>query len=140
MKSRELRQLIREELNRIVVEDESSFIQSADRRIDRSTLKKALQTLKTSLSTEGWQVITKYISGAAAGGWNRAYAILQLAAVFGDAKSRKELGNFDQVKSTLSLKKADLRSYTNTILYGLLDTGDLIQDPKTKRYIPNTVK
>jgi len=136
MKLQEFKKLIREEIQNYLKEDE---IESTDIKLDKlnvKTIKEYLRYLKSKLSPEGWDIVFKFIKGST--GWNRGYTIIQLAAIFGNTKALKDLGPGDSnIKATKALRKGDLQSYTNKSLYGLIDTGDLIQDPVTKKYKAN---
>jgi len=86
--------------NRVSKESESSY---------NKDVKGALKRLKAKLSPEGWQILVKFIKGHAEGGYNRPEMILSLS------------------KPGKSFTKTQLRSYGNTILFGLIETGDLIK-------------
>lgn len=82
------------------------------------TLKDSLAKLKLKLSPEGWEIIKKFIEGHNEGGYNRPEIIINLA-------------NSDKTP----ISKSSLASYSNKILYGLIDTSDLLLDPETKKYM-----
>ena len=82
-------------------------------------LKQALSTLKSKLSSEGWEVIKDFIHGHSKGGYNRPNTIMKIAKNDG-------------------LTKTALRSYSNTELFGLIDSGDLVLNPDNNKYFLKT--
>jgi len=80
-------------------------------------VEKAIRFLETKLSPEGFKVLVLFMWRRAKGGWNRDNHILTLAEVFDT--------NFEYIDPYLI--KSNLRSYKNTDLYGLIETGDLVK-------------
>jgi hypothetical protein len=133
MKISELRPLIKEEIDAVLKEDGvADIMKNADSRIPRQKLKNALAYLKRVVSPEGWKYIDKFCAGAK--GLNRGEKIFELAATFGHGPSRSDLYPDNPIRKMMSISKGNLSSYENKDLYGLIDTGDLVLDPATKRY------
>ena len=120
-----LKALIKECYKEVLAENEEMDISDITPRIYNNrgygdSIKDSLQKLKSKLSPEGWKLIVQFTQGHREGGFNRPAILSRLA----DA-------------DVSPLGKGDISSYNNKILYGLIDTGDLIQDPKTKKYTLN---
>jgi ribosomal protein S20 len=121
-----LKSLIRECYKEVLAENEEMDISDITPRIYNNrgygnTVAPMLQKLKSKLSPAGWQIITKFTQGHKEGGFNRPAILDRLAKA-----------------DVTPISKGDIISYNNKILYGLIDTGDLIQDPVTKKYTLNT--
>lgn len=71
--------------------------------------RKALTKLKPMLSPEGWEVVKKFMKGAT--GWNRWHIIDRYLPQW--------------VQPGVKVSKSWLRSYANTDLMKLIDTGDI---------------
>ena len=121
-----LKSLIKECYKEVLAENEEMDISDITPRIYKNkgygnTVAPMLQKLKSKLSPAGWQIITKFTQGHKEGGFNRPAILDRLAKA-----------------DVTPISKGDIISYNNKILYGLIDTGDLIQDPVTKKYTLNT--
>lgn len=78
---------------------------------------KDINFLESILSPEGFKVVEKFMRGGLDCGYNRYWIIRKLADTF-DPESY-----YEEPKLT----KSDLRSYSNTVLYELIETGDLVK-------------
>lgn len=75
---------------------------------------KQLNILKQALNPEGWKILETFMKGAT--GMNRYWTIKSLSDLYSG--------------KIASITKGTLQSYTNKVLFGLLETGDLIQKQK----------
>lgn len=87
-----------------------------DRRLDRKKLTKELNFIKSKISKEGWEIICKFVKGAA--GANRSWIITHLYELI---KGKRTLLTFSQIDS-----------YTNKDLRELVKTGDFNMDASKK--------
>jgi len=127
MKVSEFRNLIREEIRKVINEDESGW--------DNTTVDRALKLLKAKLSPEGYAIVQKFANSAATKSMkgNRYSMITNLAYVFG---LKVDSIMDDKIEKTRSLNLGDLKSYENKSLYKLIDTGDLVPSDMYKgRYV-----
>lgn len=111
-----VKESLREEYSESEITPRENFL-AKGRHGNAAYVDKAIKYLESRLSTEGVEVLHKFMKGVAQGGWNRSQKIIQLAEYFDT--------NFEFVEPTLT--KTQLRSYSNTVLFGLIDSGDLIQ-------------
>ncbi len=106
--------LLKERLERLIGK-KVSLVEEDDYNLKQSRalpqLQSALPRLQKYLSPEGFEIVKKFAQGSQ--GINRGWYLSKLVSLFkGDIES---------------IRRSDLRSYGNSSLLELLNTGDLIQ-------------
>jgi hypothetical protein len=90
-------------------------------KVDKNILLKSYNFLMSQLSPGGKEALKKFASGAS--GYNRGWLISFLAYKFGLTSAKANLGR----SADTPITKTILRSYSNTVLFALIENGDLVR-------------